>query len=219
MGQSEWEFPDVSEWYDNNDLVTAGADLAPATLIHAYSHGLFPMNVTTRRGETLGWWSPTERGVLPLDGLKMSRSLRKSAARYETRVDTCFADVILKCAKEHRDGAWITDEFVAAYLRLHQLGYAHSVETFLDGELVGGLYGVRIAAFFAGESMFHTATDASKVALCRLVDEMNAAGMLLLDVQWQTPHLKTLGVIEVPRLDYLRLLDKALETPSLGWPV
>ena len=217
MGQSEWEFPDVSEWYDNNDLVTAGADLAPATLIYAYSHGLFPMNITTRRGEALGWWSPLERGVLPLDGLVVSRSLHKSIARYETRVDTCFTDVILQCAKLPREGTWITDEFVSAYMRLFELGYAHSVETFRDGELVGGLYGVRIGAFFAGESMFHTATDASKVALSRLVDEMNAAGMSLLDVQWQTPHLATLGVIEVPRLEYLQLLDKALGTPSLGW--
>lgn len=217
MGLSEWEFPDPEHWYDNNDLVTAGADLAPGTLIHAYSSGLFPMDAQFKDGKVLAWWSPLERGVLPLDGLVVSRSLRKSIATYETRIDTCFADVILRCANLPREGTWITDEFVAAYIRLFELGYAHSVETFRDGELVGGLYGVRIGAFFAGESMFHTATDASKVALCRLVDEMNMAGMKLLDVQWQTPHLATLGVIEVPRLEYLQLLDKALGTPSLGW--
>lgn len=169
------------------------------------------------QGRHLAWWSPDWRGILPLDGLKVSRSLRKSIARMETRVDSCFRDVITTCATLKREGKWITEEYIEAYTRLHELGYAHSVETFVDGKLVGGLYGVRVGAFFAGESMFHIATDASKVALARLVDEMNAAGMALLDVQWHTPHLASMGVIEMPRLEYLQLLDKALVTPSLGW--
>lgn len=203
--------------WPGSDVITAGADLAPATLIHAYTNAMFPMDIETRRGRVLGWWSPTERGVLPLDGFKSSRSLQKSARKYETRIDTCFRDVVTMCAELPRDGRWITGEFIDAYTELHRLGYAHSIETFKGDQLVGGLYGVRINGFFAGESMFHVSTDASKVALWRLVQEMNRAGMTLLDVQWQTPHLASLGVIRIGRLEYMEQLSKALEAPNLGW--
>ena len=212
----EWEFPNIGDW-PTSDLVTAGADLEPATVITGYSKGMFPMGIHTRRGDALGWWSPVERGVLPLDGFHVSGSLRKSIRKFETRIDTCFETLITMCAELPRDGRWITPEFISAYTKLHELGYAHSVEVFRNDELVGGLYGVRINGFFAGESMFHIATDASKVALWRLTEEMKRAGMSLLDVQWQTPHLESLGVIKVSRLEYLQKLSKALEAPNLGW--
>jgi len=159
----------------------------------------------------LGWWSPEPRGVMPLDGLRIARSLRQSAKRYDVRVDTAFGEVIRQCANPSRESGWITPEFIAAYTRLHELGWAHSVEAFdRDGRLAGGLYGVRIDGLFAGESMFHAQRDASKVALLGLVDLMRGSGMTLLDVQWCTGHLASLGAIEVPRRRYLTLLAGAL---------
>ena len=196
---------------DPHGLVAVGADLEPGTLLAAYRSGLFPMPVARRR---IGWWSPDPRGILPLDGLRVSRSLRKSCGRFEVRVDTAFEDVMRRCGDPHRPNGWIDNHFVRAYVRLHELGWAHSVETWLDDELVGGLYGVRIDAFFAGESMFHTATDASKVALVRLVEWLNDTGGRLLDVQWSTPHLASLGVIDVSRTDYLTMLALAVATPG-----
>ena len=159
----------------------------------------------------LGWWSPEPRGILPLDRLRVSRSLRQSAKRYEVRVDTCFAEVMQECANPSRESGWITPEFIEAYTRLHELGWAHSIETFdREGRLAGGLYGVRINGLFAGESMFYGQRDASKVALMALVDLMSRSGMTLLDVQWCTEHLATLGAIEVPRRDYLALVARAM---------
>lgn len=208
VGPTPWIFPPAEDWPDD-DLVGAGADLAPETLIGAYRQGLFPMGVDEPR--ILGWWSPDPRGILPLDGLKVSRSLRQSAKQFEVRVDTVFGEVIRRCAYPPRNGAWIDEQFIDAYVRLHALGWAHSVEVFdRDGLLAGGLYGVRINGLFAGESMFHARRDASKVALMGLVDLMRAAGMTLLDVQWRTEHLATLGVIEIARRDYLRRLAEAI---------
>jgi len=205
-----WQFPVPTGAPD--DLVCLGADLEPGTILAAYRAGLFPMPYDRRR---LGWWSPDPRGVLPLDGLRVSRSLRRSTRRYEVRVDTAFADVITACASTRRRGGWITPAFITAYCRLHELGWTHSVETWTaDGELAGGLYGVAIGGLFAGESMFHRRTDASKVALVALVDELRASGMTLLDVQWVTPHLATLGATEVPRARYLALLADALAVPT-----
>ena len=159
----------------------------------------------------LAWWSPDPHGILPLDNLRVTRSLRRSAKRYEVRVDTCFGDVIRRCADPSRDKAWITEEFVNAYTKLHHLGWAHSVEVFdAEGKLAGGLYGVRINKLFAGESMFHEQRDASKVALMALVRLMRETGMTLLDVQWQTEHLESLGTVEVGRREYLALLEDAL---------
>jgi leucyl/phenylalanyl-tRNA--protein transferase len=161
------------------------------------------------------WWSPVHRGILPLDGLKVSRSLRASTRRYEVRVDTAFGAVIAACADPRRDSRWIDRAVIDGYTRLHQLGWAHSVETWQDGRLVGGLYGVAIGGLFAGESMFSHATDASKVALVHLVDLLRDehADRRLLDTQWQTEHLATLGVVEVSRSSYLERLRVALELP------
>ncbi|MBI4932350.1 MAG: leucyl/phenylalanyl-tRNA--protein transferase [Actinobacteria bacterium] len=194
---------------DPHGLVAVGADLEPGTLLAAYRSGLFPMPFTRRK---VGWWSPDPRGVLPLDGLRVSRSLRKSCRRFEIRRDTAFEDVMRRCADPHRPHGWINEEFVQAYVRLHELGWAHSVETWLDGALVGGLYGVHIDGLFAGESMFHTVTDASKVALVALVDDLRDSGAVLLDVQWCTDHLASLGAVEMPRQDYLRRLEVAIAT-------
>jgi leucyl/phenylalanyl-tRNA--protein transferase len=198
------------------DLVGVGADLQPGTLLAAYRLGLFPMGVGKDGRAPVGWWSPDPRGVLPLDGLRVSRSLRRSCARFQVRVDTAFGAVVEACADPGREGRWITPAVSAAYLQLHELGWAHSVESWRDGELVGGLYGVAIGGLFAGESMFHRETDASKVALVHLVELLRAAGdadSRLLDVQWRTNHLASLGVVDVPRADYLDQLRMALGLP------
>lgn len=188
-------------------MVGVGADLEPGTLLAAYRSGLFPMPV---RRSLIGWWSPDPRGVIPLDGLRVSRSLRASCRRFEVRRDTCFRDVVERCGDPSRPHGWITDEVVDAYSELHRLGWAASIEVFRGGELVGGLYGVRIHRFFAGESMFHTARDASKVAMVATVEWLNATGATLFDVQWTTPHLRSMGAIDVPRDEYLAQLALAV---------
>jgi leucyl/phenylalanyl-tRNA--protein transferase len=208
VGESRWSFPPPEKWPDS-DLIAVGGDLEPATLINAYRRGIFPMEVTALQGK-LGWWSPERRGIVPLDGLRVTKSMRQSAKRFEIRVDTCFADVMRACGDPSREDGWITAEFVDAYTTLHQLGWAHSVEVFdRQGQLAGGLYGVRIGGLFAGESMFHAQRDASKVALMALVDLMRDSGMELLDVQWCTEHLASLGAIEIPREQYLARLAAA----------
>ncbi len=208
---SPWLFPDVAR-ADADDLVAMGADLAPGTLLAAYRAGLFPMPGDT---DAMLWWSPVERGVLPLDGLRVPRSLRQAVRRMEIRVDTAFPEVIEACADPARDSGWIDEPVVEAYTALHRLGWAHSVEAWQGGELVGGLYGVAIGGFFAGESMFHRVRDASKVALVGLVDLLRDehADRRLVDVQWQTPHLASLGVVTVARPAYLELLEDALDVP------
>jgi len=159
----------------------------------------------------LGWWSPDPRGIVPLERLRVTRSLRQSAKRFQVRVDTCFTDVVRACADPAREKGWITAPFISAYTRLHQMGWAHSIEVFdRENRLAGGLYGVRINGFFAGESMFHRQRDASKVALLSLVNLMRESGMTLLDVQWRTDHLASLGAIEIPRAQYLKELFHAL---------
>ncbi len=198
-----------------HDLVGVGLDLEPTTLVAAYRAGLFPMRLEGRRGP-LGWWSPDPRGVLPLDGLRVTRSLRVSCRRYRVTVDTAFDVVVAGCADRRRPNGWIGSDVKAAYGRLHELGVAHSVEAWDDGGgLVGGLYGVAIGGLFAGESMFHRARDASKVALVHLVDLLRADGVpgRLLDVQWTTPHLASLGAVDVPRQEYLHRLQHALDLP------
>ncbi len=187
-----------------------GADLEPGTLLTAYRAGIFPMPVDRRH---LGWWSPDPRGIIPLDGLRVSRSLRKACGRFETRVDTAFRAVAEACAEPGRPGAWITAPILDAYVELHRLGWAHSVEAWRDGELAGGLYGVAIGGLFAGESMFHRETDASKVALVALVDAMEKGAGRLLDVQWLTPHLASLGAVAISPVDYLARLEQALTLP------
>lgn len=210
---SDYRFS-VDDLPDGEELVGVGADLAPGTLLEAYRNGVFPMPVS-RRGP-MAWWSPDPRAVLPLDGLRVSRSLRASCRRLEVRTDTAFDEVVDACADPSRPGGWIRRDIVAAYRRLYDLGWAHSVETWAGDTLVGGLYGVSIGGLFAGESMFHRATDASKVALVGLVELLRSAGGAgrLLDVQWLTPHLESLGAVEVSRRRYLAMLHDALELPA-----
>jgi leucyl/phenylalanyl-tRNA--protein transferase len=211
VGESRWKFPPPQEWPDG-DVIAAGGDLAPSTLVAAYRQGLFPMLIEGRE-DVLGWWSPDPRGLVPLDGLRVTRSMRQSAKHFTLRFDTCFADVIRACGDPSRESGWITGDFIEAFTALHELGWAHSVEVFdRDGRLAGGLYGVRINGLFAGESMFHRQRDASKVALMALVARMRETGMSLLDVQWRTDHLASLGAIEVGRTAYLALLAEALGT-------
>ena len=216
---SEWAFPDPAG--ADGDLVTVGADLEPGTILAAYRTGLFPMPLAMpgvrRARQVLGWWSPDPRGILPLDGLVVSRSLRRSLRRFEIRVDTAFDEVVAACADPRRTGAWITDGIRRAYGRLHELGWAHSVEAWSveDGTLAGGLYGLSIGGLFAGESMFHHRTDASKVALVGLVERLRADGEedRLLDVQWATEHLASLGVVEIARDAYLGRLENIIHRP------
>lgn len=213
---SSWDLP-PAEAADEDGVVGVGADLAPGTLLAAYRQGLFPMHVN--RGQTLAWWSPDPRGVLPLDGLRTTRSLRQSCRRYEIRVDTAFERVLAACADPSRPGSWINPDIAAAYLRLHEMGWVHSVEAWdAGGVLAGGLYGVAIGGLFAGESMFHHQRDASKVALVGLAERLRAGGADLLDVQWTTPHLVSLGAIDIPRAVYLRRLSHAVAKPFLWGP-
>lgn len=194
-------------------MLAVGADLEPGTVLAAYRRGLFPMHLES--GE-LAWWSPDPRGVLPLDRVRVTKSLRASCRRYNVTVDTAFERVMTACADDRRPQGWITEDFISAYTALHHMGWAHSVEVWDSAEdLVGGLYGVSIGGLFAGESMFHTARDASKVALVSLVSILSDDGDdRLLDVQWVTEHLATLGAVEIRRADYLRRLGQALTLPS-----
>jgi leucyl/phenylalanyl-tRNA---protein transferase len=208
---SRFELPDPSP--GDGDVVAVGADLEAGTLLQAYRRGLFPMGLPDGH---LGWWSPVERAILPLRGLHISRSLRQSTRRFQVSVDADFEGVIRGCADSRRRDPWITGDFVEAYTTLHRLGWAHSVEVWdNEGRLVGGLYGVAIGGLFAGESMFHEVRDASKVALVHLVVVMNRGGGSLLDVQWQTPHLESLGAVVIGRDAYLGKLHEALSGPDV----
>jgi len=205
---SRYTMPDLSEIEPGEDLVAVGADLEPGTLLAAYRSGMFPMPVDPyKRRSKMAWFSPDPRGIIPLDGLHISRSLRRSMRRLEIRRDTRFTDVVRACGDPDRPGHWITKPIVDAYTALFELGWGHSVEVYADGELVGGLYGLRIERFFAGEAMFHTATDASKAALVGLVDWLNDEGVELFDVQWVTDHLATLGAVAISRSEYLARLE------------
>src|SRR5918992_3919909 len=207
-----WSFPPV-EGASEDGVLAFGADLEPGTLLAAYRAGVFPRRLTGVREMT--WFSPDPRGIVPLGEFRASRSLRRSARRFTVTADTAFAAVVAGCADPRRPGAWITKEIRAAYERLHALGWAHSVEVWNDaGTLAGGLYGVEIGGLFAAESKFHVRTDASKVALAVLVERLRTAGgARVLDVQWTTPHLASLGARDVPRPEYLRLLAGAVEKP------
>jgi leucyl/phenylalanyl-tRNA--protein transferase len=209
-----WSFPGPDRIDESDDLVAAGADLAPGTVLAAYRRGMFPMP-SGAPGDPMYWWSPVRRGVLPIKEIHVSRSLRRSARDFEIRVNTAFEDVLEACADPRRDSGWIDPPIRAAYRRLHELGWVHSVEAWRDGRLAGGLYGVAIGGLFAGESMFHRDRDASKVALlglCRLLDDDFVGGRLI-DTQWRTPHLASLGVVEIPRQEYLARLAGALRLP------
>jgi leucyl/phenylalanyl-tRNA---protein transferase len=211
---SRWQL-DLDQATPQDDLVGIGADLEPGTLLMAYRAGLFPMGVGEGDNAPTGWWSPDPRGVLLPGHVRISRSLRKPLRYYDIRVDTAFSEVMAGCADPSRDGCWITPAITAAYTRLHELGWAHSVEAWRDGELLGGLYGLALGGLFAGESMFHRATDASKCALVGLADLVFADGdpRRIIDVQWATPHLASLGVSEMPRSDYIARLERSLPLP------
>jgi leucyl/phenylalanyl-tRNA---protein transferase len=240
-GPSRWQFPDPATAGEDG-LVGIGADLEPATLVDAYRRGIFPW---PHPGAPLPWFSPDPRGVIPLDGLVVSRSLRARLRRsgWETTVDRAFAAVLAGCADrpgarargsgvrkpsrpegggsgglkrsppEGGSGTWITPPMRAAYQRLHDLGHAHSLEVWDGAELVGGLYGVGVGGVFTGESMFHLASDASKVALVDLVARLVEAGGCLIDVQMVTPHLASLGARDLPRAEFLALLAEVRDQP------
>ena len=208
---SRWQL-DLDQAAPLDDLVGIGADLEPGTLLMAYRAGLFPMGLGEGGTTPTGWWSPDPRGVLLPGHLKVSRSLRRSMRRFEITVDSAFSQVMAGCADPSRDGAWITPATSAAYLRLHELGWAHSLEVWGDGELQGGLYGLALGGLFAGESMFHRATDASKCAVVAMADLVFADGdpRRLIDVQWATPHLESLGISAIRRDEYVARLKDSL---------
>lgn len=197
-------------------MVAVGADVDPGTLLAAYRCGLFPMPMET--GGPMAWWSPDPRGVLDPGGMRISRSLRRSTARYEIRVDTAFPEVLEACADPAREHGWIDGRIASAYVELHRLGWAHSVEAWDADGLAGGLYGVAIGGLFAGESMFHRRIDASKVALTGLVDLLGNGSDRLVDVQWCTPHLARLGAVELSREAYLELLPDLTLATGPNWP-
>ena len=210
-GPCDWNLPDPRFGEPGEEVLAVGADLEPATVLQAYRTGLFPMHVST--GE-LAWWSPDPRGVMELNALRVSASLRKSCNRYRVTFDHAFEAVMRGC-DEDREDSWITEEFISTYCALHEMGWAHSIEVWDDAELVGGLYGIEVGGLFAGESMFHRKRDASKVAFVALVEKLNTCeGPRLIDVQWQTDHLATLGVSRISRTDYLDRLARVITLPA-----
>jgi leucyl/phenylalanyl-tRNA--protein transferase len=191
--------------------------IPPELLLSAYRQGAFPMAVAP--GD-IQWFSPQRRGLLPLTGFHVPHGTRRALRdpAWEVRIDTAFEEVMRACAK--REETWIDDVILASYGELHRRGHAHSVEVWRDGELAGGLYGVKVGGAFFGESMFHRRTDASKVALVQLVRILRAGGFTLLDTQWTTPHLEQFGAVEVSRARYLRLLAEAVDREAVfRWPI
>jgi len=211
-------FPPVSKALRSpNGLLCAGGDLSAERIVEAYSHGIFPW---FSEGDPILWWSPDPRMVLFPDELKVSRSLRKSVAHggYETRFDTSFRAVMEACAapRDGQGGTWIVPRMIDAYSALHQRGFAHSVESWRDDELVGGLYGVSLGKVFFGESMFTREPDASKVALVKLVERLKAAGYRVIDCQQATAHLASLGAREIPRAEFSQLVRESIQYPLSG---
>jgi leucyl/phenylalanyl-tRNA---protein transferase len=208
----QWAFPPAGS-ADEEGLLALGADLEPGTLLTAYRSGIFPMPVAGVA--EIAWFSPDPRGIVPIAEFAPSRSLRRAARRFTLSADRAFSDVVAGCADPRRPGGWITPAMRAAYEELHALGWAHSIEVWdADGALAGGLYGVEIGGLFAAESKFHRRTDASKVALLALVERLRrAGGARLLDVQWTTPHLRSLGARDIARTEYLDRLPAALAAP------
>ncbi len=207
-------FPPVSR-ADPDGLLAIGGDLEPDSLIMAYRGGIFPWPVD---GETLAWFAPPKRAVLFLDEFHLSRRLRRSLSKsaFENRMDHDFLGVITHCAelanRGDQDGTWITEEIIGAYSELFRMGYCHSFETYLEGNLVGGIYGVQIGAFFAAESSFFRVSDASKSAMCFMVNYLRGAGASWFDCQVLTPFSLGFGAREVPRDEYMKMLSSAVKT-------
>lgn len=209
-------FPPLeSALIEPNGLLAAGGDLSSRRLLAAYARGIFPW---FNPGEPILWWSPDPRMVLFPDEFKVSRSLRKRLARddYTVRADTAFAEVMSACAapRDGQRGTWISDEMRAAYSALHELGVAHSIETWMEGELVGGLYGIALGRMFYGESMFMRRTDASKLALAHLVARLKSWGFGMIDCQMETAHLASLGARPIPRSEFAQRLAALVNLPS-----
>jgi leucyl/phenylalanyl-tRNA---protein transferase len=209
-------FPPVDQaLHQPNGLLAAGGDLMPERLLEAYRHGIFPW---FSEGDPILWWSPDPRMVLFPSEFKISRSLRKTLLKnnYEVRVDSAFEQVMRACAlpREGQDGTWIQEDIIQAYVRLHHMGLAHSIETWMEGELVGGLYGVSLGRMFYGESMFSRKTDASKIALAHLTAQLKRWHFGMIDCQMNTPHLASMGAREIPRREFIMRLQELIHYPN-----
>jgi len=203
-------FPELADEYG---IVAVGGDLSPERLLTAYRRGVFPWYDTTT---PILWWSPDPRAIFEIGGLHISRRLQRTirSGKFRLTIDRDFASVIRGCADRPGDGHWITPEMVTAYETLHRLGYAHSVEVWSAGILAGGIYGVAINGFFAGESMFSRVSDASKVALAFLMEHLRSRGFQLFDIQFLNPHTASMGAVENPREEYLERLGQALRSTA-----
>ncbi|HHJ19843.1 MAG TPA: leucyl/phenylalanyl-tRNA--protein transferase [Gammaproteobacteria bacterium] len=211
-------FPDVEQAFKEPDgLLAAGGDLSPPRLLNAYSQGIFPWYSP---GEPILWWSPDPRCVLFPEKLKISRSLKRTLKKdpFDIHFNTAFADVMRACAEPRpgQDGTWISDDMLNAYIKMHELGYAHSVECWQDGKLVGGLYGMLIGKVFFGESMFSRVSDASKVALVYLCEWLISKDVKLIDSQVHTAHLERMGAEMIPRREFVRLLRQNIDLSHSG---
>jgi leucyl/phenylalanyl-tRNA--protein transferase len=215
-----WEkprFPPPAEAGPDGLLMTGGS-LAPAWMMEAYKSGIFPMPIQYEQRRSLAWFSPDPRGILELADFHLSKRLARRLRRQEFQftIDRAFSQVVEACAAPRRPdtGCWLTLAMQNAYAGLHELGIAHSVEAWFSGVLVGGVFGIAIGSFFAGESMFSRRSDASKAALCHLVSHLSARGFTLLDVQWTNEHTRSLGAMDIPREEYLARLGKAIALPA-----
>ena len=209
MAGFQFPHPDLAQ---SDGLLAIGGDLSSATLISAYSQGIFPWYDNST---PILWWSPDPRAIMELNNLYISKRLARTIrqGKFKTTINRNFHGVMEGCARRPYEGTWITLDVINAYQNLHAMGYAHSVEAWLDDRLVGGIYGVSIGGLFAGESMFHTETDAGKVALARLVEHLAAKDYELFDLQILNDHTASLGATEIPRNDYLQRLKKAIARP------
>jgi len=220
MPRNDIFFPPVTQALRRpNGLLAAGGDLSPPRLLEAYRHGIFPW---FNEDEPILWWSPDPRMVLFPAEFRISHSLRKTLrkGRHVVRLDSAFEQVMRACAapREGASGTWIHEEMIAAYCELHRMGYAHSVETWLDGELIGGLYGVALGRMFYGESMFSRRTDASKIALAHLAAQLKRWNFGMIDCQMNTPHLASLGAREIPRKEFIARLQELINyAPVTDW--
>lgn len=204
------------EFAEPDGLLAIGGDLKPERLLGAYTNGIFPW---FSEGDPILWWSPDPRTVIMLEDFKVSKSLLQSIKKYsyEIKFDSNFSEVIKQCAlveRKHEDGTWITKEMIKAYTELHKLGFAHSVEVYFEGKLVGGLYGISLGNAFFGESMFHIKTDASKAAIYFLVEKLKVWNYSFVDAQIRTEHLISLGAKEIKRIDYLKLLENSMKAET-----